>query len=91
MPPGLKPLSTIADRPLVPVNQYSDSHQEMNSSLVELLGEVIRMSQAWVRALESGDPSTADKCEAECIRAMERFEANRHGKLSHSASLEHTR
>jgi hypothetical protein len=68
-----------------------DSQEEMNLRLVELLGEVIRMSQAWVRALESVDPFTADKYEAKCIVAMERFEANRKKTLSRSDSLEQTR
>jgi hypothetical protein len=68
-----------------------DAREEMNRSLLELLGEVIRMSQAWVRALESGDPFTAEKCEAECILAMERFEAERNSSRSLSESLEQTR
>ncbi len=91
MPPGLKPLSLIADRPSASINpfhvQLPETQEELNLKLVELLGEVIRMSQAWVRALESGDPFTADKCEAECVRAMERFEANR----SRSVSIDQTR
>jgi hypothetical protein len=51
---------------------------------------VIRMSQAWAAALESGDPFTADKHEAACLRAMERFEANRKTKGARSASFEET-
>jgi hypothetical protein len=95
MPPGLKLLTTIADRPSASITAFHpelpESQEEMNLKLVELLGEVIRMSQAWVRALESGDPFTADNCEAECVRAMERFEANRLRPLSGSKSLEQTR
>jgi hypothetical protein len=64
--------------------------EEMNERLLGLLGEVIRMSQAWVRALESGDPFTAEKCEDECIRAMEKFEANRKRDLLRSESFENT-
>jgi hypothetical protein len=79
----------IADESGSPIDEKS--REEMNERLLGLLGEVIRMSQAWVRALESGDPFTAEKCEDECIRAMERFEANRQRELLRSASFEKTR
>jgi hypothetical protein len=71
-------------------SREAGSREEMNRRLLELLGEVIRMSQAWVRALESGDPFTADKCEAECVAAMERFETNRERNPSSPDSLEQT-
>jgi len=69
----------------------AETKEEMDQRLLGLLGEVIRMSQAWARALESGDPFTADKCEAECIAAMERFEVNRKRALASADSLEKTR
>lgn len=69
----------------------AESEEDRERRLLELLGEVIRMSQAWVRALESGDPFTADKCEAECIAAMERFETNRKSALPRTESFEQTR
>jgi hypothetical protein len=63
---------------------------ERDRELLELLGEVIRMSEAWVRALESGDPFTADKHEAQCVAAMERFEAKRKRMRQNAASFEQT-
>jgi hypothetical protein len=68
----------------------AETREELNERLLGLLGEVIRMSQAWVRALESGDPFTAEKCEDQCIRAMERFEANRKKHLARLESFENT-
>jgi hypothetical protein len=95
MRPGVKHLSTLPNKQLRTSGKSepspdAESREEMNRRLLELLGEVIRMSQAWVRALESGDPFTADKCEAECVAAMERFEAKRERGLSSSDSLEQT-
>jgi hypothetical protein len=58
--------------------------------LIELLGEVIRMSQAWVRALESGDPFTADKYEAQCLQVMEKFEAQRKKARVRATSFDQT-
>ena len=69
----------------------AEAHAEQDQELLGLLGEVIRMSQAWVRALESGDPFTADKHEAECVAAMERFEARRQRMRQSAASVEQTR
>ena len=91
-----KNLSTFTDKPLAPagIPQTTfgvETPEEMDQRLLGLLGEVIRMSQAWVRALESGDPFTADKCEEECVLAMERFEANRQKGLARSNSFEQTR
>jgi hypothetical protein len=65
--------------------------EERDAQLLILLGEVIRLSQAWVRALEAGDPFKAEKWEAECIRAMDRFEANRKKTRLHRQSIEQTR
>ena len=70
--------------------RHTETKEEMDQRLLGLLGEVIRMSQAWARALESGDPFTADKCEAECIAAMERFEVSRKRALASTDSLEKT-
>ena len=97
MQPGAKNLSPSKDKQLAarresksaPVTK-TETQEEMDQRLLGLLGEVIRMSQAWVRALESGDPFTADKCEAECVLAMERFDANRKRGLLRSDSLEQT-
>ena len=58
--------------------------------LIELLGEVIRMSQAWVRALESGDPFTAEKYEAQCLQVMEKFEAQRKKARVRATSFDQT-
>jgi hypothetical protein len=97
---GVKSLSALTDKQLVTLGESKSSpdtdldtetREEMDRRLLELLGEVIRMSQAWVRALESGDPFTADKCEAECVFALERFEANRNQGLARFDSLEQTR
>ena len=97
MQPGAKNLSPSKDKQLVAQGEFKSSpvmktetQEEMDQRLLGLLGEVIRMSQAWVRALESGDPFTADKCEAECVPAMERFDANRKRGLLRSGSLEQT-
>jgi hypothetical protein len=93
---GPTSLDTVTDKPLARIPGSSPTHradtkEELDRRLLELLGEVIRMSQAWARALESGDPFTADKCEADCIFAMEKFEANRKKILAMSESLEKTR
>jgi hypothetical protein len=69
----------------------AEKRAERDRELLRLLGEVIRMSQAWVAALESGDPFTAEKHEAECIRAMERFEQNRRRVRAKAESFEKTR
>jgi hypothetical protein len=68
-----------------------EKRAERDRELLRLLGEVIRMSQAWVTALESGDPFTAEKHEAECMRAMERFEQNRRRIRAKAESFEKTR
>jgi len=68
----------------------TSSQQELDDQMVYLLGEVIRMSQAWVRALESGDPFTADKCEDQCIAAMEKFEYQRKKSRAQAESFEKT-
>lgn len=68
-----------------------ETKEERDAQLLILLGEVIRLSQAWVRALEAGDPFTAEKWEAECIRAMDRFEANRKKTRLQRDSFEQTR
>ena len=68
----------------------SEARMERDRELLELLGEVNRMSEAWVRALESGDPFTADKHEAQCVAAMERFEAKRKRMRQNAASFEQT-
>ena len=95
MQPGPKDLSDLKHKKVAAPGESKSSprtetQEEMDQRLLGLLGEVIRMSQAWVRALESGDPFTADKCEAECVRAMERFEVNRKRSLSKPDSLEQT-
>jgi hypothetical protein len=69
----------------------AEKRAERNEELLRLLGEVIRMSQAWAAALESGDPFTADKHEDECLRAMERFEENRRRVRAKAESFEKTR
>jgi len=89
MHPGAKNLSAITDQKRAASD--GETKEEMDQRLLELLGEVIRMSQAWVRALESGDPFTADKYEAECVRAMQRFEANRKRGLPSGDPFEQTR
>jgi hypothetical protein len=96
MQSGVKTASPLTEKHLAAAGEGKSSpetelREEMDRRLLELLGEVIRMSQAWVRALESGDPFTADKCEAECVLAMERFEANRKSWLVRPDSLEQTR
>jgi hypothetical protein len=95
MQPGGKNFGTPTNKPLGSQvesgsSPRAETREEMNERLLGLLGEVIRMSQAWVRALESGDPFTAEKCEDECIRAMERFEANRKTHLARLESFENT-
>lgn len=95
MEPGIKNSSTLTDQRISTPNEVKstpDPHtkEELDAKLLLLLGEVIRLSQAWVRALESGDPFTADKYDAECVRAMERFEENRKKILSRSQSFEQT-
>jgi hypothetical protein len=93
---GATNMRAVTDKQLARVFDSSSTHsadtkEELDRRLLVLLGEVIRMSQAWARALESGDPLTADKCEADCIFAMEKFEANRKKILAMSESLEKTR
>ena len=95
MEPGTKNLSTLTDKRIatpdeVKCSSDAQTKEEMDARLLLLLGEVIRMSQAWVRALESGDPFTADKYDAECVRAIERFEAHRNKTRSQSKSVEQT-
>jgi predicted translin family RNA/ssDNA-binding protein len=68
----------------------AEKRAERDRELLRLLGEVIRMSQAWVAALESGDPFTAEKHEDECIKAMERFEQNHRKVRANGASFERT-
>jgi hypothetical protein len=68
----------------------TETKEERDAQLLILLGEVIRLSQAWVRALESGDPFTAEKWEAECVRAMDRFESNRKNRRYVAESFEKT-
>jgi hypothetical protein len=67
-----------------------ETKEERDARLLILLGEVIRLSQLWVRALEAGDPFTAEKWEAECIRAMDCFEANRKNRRYAADSVEKT-
>jgi len=95
MEPGTKNLSTLTDKRIATPDEVkcspdAQTKEEMDARLLLLLGEVIRMSQAWVRALESGDPFTADKYDAECVRAIERFEAYRNKTRSQSKSFEQT-
>jgi hypothetical protein len=95
MEPGTKNLSSPTDKRITTPDAAKSSadaqtKEEMDARLLLLLGEVIRMSQAWVRALESGDPFTADKYDAECVRAIERFEAHRNKTRSQSKSVEQT-
>jgi hypothetical protein len=96
MQPGGNDSSTLANKPLSAIGESkpfpsTETQEEMDQRLLALLGEVIRRSQGWVRALESGDPIAADKHEAKCVAAMERFEANRKKVLSRPDSLERTR
>jgi hypothetical protein len=95
MQPGTRNSSTFTEQriatPEVMSTPETETKEERDARLLILLGEVIRLSQAWVRALESGDPFTAEKWEAECVRAMDRFEANRKKKLSTAQSFEKTR
>ena len=95
MQPGGKDLKSLTDRPLAAgdlptISPNEEPQGEKEEKLLLLLGEVIRMSQAWVRALESGDPFKADKCEAECVAAMERFDVNRKRASLRPDSLEQT-
>lgn len=70
---------------------WSESEEERDRRLIQLLGEVIRMSQAWAGALEAGDPFTAEKYELQCLKVMDRFEAKRKKALAKAASFEQTR
>ena len=95
MLPGTKNFSTLTDKRITTPDEVKSSpdaqtKEEMDARLLLLLGEVIRMSQAWVRALESGDPFTADEYDAECVRAIEKFEAYRDKIRSRSESFEQT-
>jgi hypothetical protein len=95
MQPVGKDVRSLTDKPpasgdLPTVSPNKETQEEKEERLLLLLGEVIRMSQAWVRALESGDPFKADKCEAECVAAMERFEMNRKRALSRVDSVDQT-
>jgi hypothetical protein len=78
-------------RPSPPLATWPESQEDRDRRLIELLGEVIRMSKAWVGALESGDPFTAEKYEAKCLQIMDRFEAKRRKALGKAASFEQTR
>ena len=69
----------------------AESKEDRDQRLIELLGEVIRMSQAWVGALESGDPFTAEKYEVQCLKIMDKFEAKRKKASAKAASFEQTR
>lgn len=95
MEPEAKNSSALPDKRIATpskVNFVADTEakEERDARLLLLLGEVIRYSQAWVRALESGDPFTAEKWEAECVRAMDRFEANRKRTQTQSTSFDQT-
>jgi hypothetical protein len=83
-PIGSATLTDVASLP------DGETKEERDARLLILLGEVIRLSQFWVRALEAGDPFTAEKWEAECIRAMDRFEVNRKNRQYAAASFEKT-
>jgi hypothetical protein len=95
--PKIKDSGDARNKPQVGARYESDAmvdvekRAERDRELLRLLGEVIRMSQAWVTALESGDPFTAEKHEAECLRAMERFERNRRRVRAKAESFEKTR
>lgn len=96
MQPGARDSTTLMNKEPTAEGQVrslldNGAKEERDAQLLILLGEVIRLSQAWVRALEAGDPFTAEKWEAECIRAMDRFEANRKKTRVHRQSLEQTR
>jgi hypothetical protein len=69
----------------------AESKEDRERRLIELLGEVIRMSQAWVGALESGDPFTAEKYEVQCLKIMDKFETKRKRASARAASFEQTR
>jgi len=83
-------LNSLGER-LEGANELTESQEERDRRLLVLLGEVIRMSQAWVKALEAGDPSAAEKHEAECVAAMEKFDVNRKKRLVRAESFEQTR
>lgn len=68
-----------------------ESREDRDRRLIQLLGEVIRMSQAWAGALEAGDPFTAEKYEVQCLKIMDRFETKRKKALAEAASFEQTR
>jgi len=88
---GVKNLSSLAEK-LAGANELTESQIERDRRLLVLLGEVIRMSQAWVKALEAGDPFAAEKHEAECMAAMEKFDLNRKKTLERAAAgFEQTR
>jgi hypothetical protein len=70
---------------------WAESKEERDRRLIELLGEVIRMSKAWAGALEAGDPFTAEDYEAKCLLVMEKFEAKRKKAMARAASFEQTR
>lgn len=96
MQPGARDSTTLTDKKLATApgatsRPDAETKEERDARLLILLGEVIRLSQAWVRALEAGDPFTAEKWEAECIRAMDRFEADRKKTRWRCESFEQTR
>jgi len=87
---GVENLNSLGER-LAGANELAESQEERDRRLLVLLGEVIRMSQAWVKALEAGDPFAAENHEAECVAAMEKFDANRKKTLVRAESFEQTR
>ncbi len=96
MQPPAKHAKPLRDEQITDVKKpdsadVSEDREERDQRLLVLLGEVIRMSQEWVRALEEGDPFTADKYEAKCMAAMERFEASRKKDMLKRESFEQTR
>jgi len=92
MEPGARNSTTLTEKaPEVTSSPDTETKEERDARLLILLGEVIRLSQAWVRALEAGDPFTAEKWEAECIRAMDRFEADRKKTRWRRESFDQTR
>jgi hypothetical protein len=96
MQPTAEDPAEIASEPVArpaspPPATTAESKEDRDRRLIELLGEVIRMSQAWVGALEAGDPFTAEKHEAQCLRIMDKFEARRKKASAKAASFEQTR
>jgi hypothetical protein len=73
-----------------PAPEWSETNEDRQQRLVKLLGEVIRMSQAWVGALESGDPFSAEEYEEKCLLIMEKFEAERKKAIAKATSFEQT-